>query len=105
MKLAATVDFYLYPTDISGRAQSARGWFRPVGFLQKQPALGADGDTAHELILDIGATPLSPGERRRINCGFTFQPSLEAFMRAKTFYVWDGRIIGEIALAEPGKSK
>jgi hypothetical protein len=98
MDLQVPVDFYLYPTEQSGRTTPIHGFFRPLSFLRGDPTLGVSGDLAHALILHVGGTPLVPGEKRHMTCGFTHQASFDAFMDAKKFYVRDLRIIGEITL-------
>jgi|ERR1700685_4554111 len=101
MSLEATVDLYLYPTEQSGRKSGARGSYRPIGFLRKDPKLGINGDHGHGVFFQIGEVPIEPGETRRLTCFFIYQPSYDAFMDAKKFYVWEGRIVGEVTLIAP----
>jgi hypothetical protein len=99
----ATVDLYLYPTQQSGRSAAVHGFFRPNGFSRRHPILGRNGDLAYGLIFEIGEAPMAPGETRRMTCSFIYQESFDAFMDAEKFYVWDGRIVGEVTLIAPEK--
>jgi len=62
--------------------------------------MGPDGDTGYGLFFELGERPLNPGEKRRAKLSFLVEESLDAFDKAKRFYVWDGRIVGEVTLVD-----
>jgi hypothetical protein len=100
----ATVDLYLYPTEQGGRKSAARGSYRPIGFLRKDPKLGVDGDQAYGIFFQLGDTLIAPGETKRVSCFFIYGPSFDVFMNAKKFYILEGRLVGEAALVDPENS-
>jgi hypothetical protein len=81
----------LYPTAEGGRKSAAfPGWGCPCCVSRQEPITGYDGWPL------LGDTPIEPGEQRRL--GFVFLSGEEAagIMRdAGTFYLWEGRFIGE----------
>lgn len=82
-------DVTLYPTDEGGRKLAAQpGWGCPC-CCSKTPTSCYDGWPLLE-------EPLSPGDHRRL--GFVFlsgEEAATAFRKAGTFYLWEGRIVGE----------
>jgi len=96
----ATADLYLYPTEQNGRKSAARGSYRPIGFLRKDPTFGLNGDQAYGIFFELGDTFVAPGETKRVNCFFIYGPSFDVFINAKKFYIWDGRIVGEATLVD-----
>jgi len=98
--LTVVSDLYLYPTEQSGKVGAISGPYRPLGFHRRDPVLGPNGDLAYGLFFELGQTPLIPGESRRVNLSFLVQKSLDAFKKAKRFYVWDRRIVGEVTLVD-----
>lgn len=83
-------DVYLYPAAEGGKRVAVQlGWGCPCSCSKSTDIVGYDGWP----LLDA---PLAPGERRRL--GFVFLSGEEAaaiFRRAGTFYLWEGRFIGE----------
>jgi len=79
----------LYPTAEGGRAGAiGLGWGCPCS-LTKTLQEGYDGWPLLE-------TPMEPGERRKV--GFVFlsgQEAADLFRKAGTFYLWEGRFVGE----------
>jgi hypothetical protein len=83
-------DVKLYPTDEGGRKSAAQpGWGCPC-CCSKSPMIDCyDGWPLLE-------EPLAPGDHRRL--GFVFlsgQEAADVFRRAGSFYLWEGRIVGE----------
>ncbi len=82
-------DVYLYPTADGGKKLTVHpGWGCPCSCSKSLDA-AYDGWP----LLDA---PLAPGERRRL--GFVFLSGEDAaciLRRAGTFYLWEGRFIGE----------
>jgi len=100
-RFEALADLYLYPTEQSGKTNWVWKTYRPLGFLRRDPVLGFEGDSAYGLFFELGETPLHPGQTRRTNLNFLIQESLDAFKKARKFYVWDGgRLVGEVSLVE-----
>lgn len=81
----------LYSTGEGGRASPAGpGWGCPCCVSKAEPVVGYDGWPL------LGDTPLSPGEHRKV--GFVFlsgESAAEIFRKAGTFYLWEGKVIGE----------
>jgi hypothetical protein len=78
--------------------------YRPLGFFQIDSIIGPDGTQAHGMFFKLGNNPIKPGESRRVVCSFHCRPSFDAFMEAKRIYIWDGRIIGQVTLANEKNS-
>jgi hypothetical protein len=74
------------------------------GFFQIDSIIGPDGTQAHGMFFKLGNNPIKPGESRRVVCSFHCRPSFDAFMEAKRIYIWDGRIIGQVTLANEKNS-
>jgi hypothetical protein len=81
----------LYSTSDGGRPSPAvPGWGCPCCVSKAGPVVGYDGWPL------LGDTPLAPGEHRKV--GFVFlsgESAAEIFRKAGTFYLWEGKIIGE----------
>jgi hypothetical protein len=83
-------DLWLYPIAESGKKQTVQmGWGCPCFCSKSADATHYDGwPILHE--------PLARGERRRV--GFVFlgeEEAVAALLQAGTFYLWEGRFIGE----------
>jgi hypothetical protein len=83
-------DVWLYPAANGGKGQTAEpGWGRPCFCSKSTNTICYDGwPILHE--------PLAPGDRRRV--GFVFlheEQAVEALRRAGTFYLREGRFLGE----------
>ena len=93
-QLIADVTFY--PTEAGGKKIHALpGWGCPCCPSKSLPANGYDGWPL------LGDTPLAPGEKRRL--GFVFlrpQPTINVLRKAGTFYLWEGRFIGEAVVVQ-----
>jgi hypothetical protein len=87
-------DVTMYPAAEGGRITTAYpGWGCPCCVSREQPIIGYDGWPL------LGESTLEPGDRRRL--GFVFLSGEEAaeIMRAAgTFYLWEGRFIGEAVI-------
>jgi hypothetical protein len=85
-------DVVLYPAEAGGKKISAApGWGCPCCPSKSTPV-----PIAYDCWLLLGDTPLAPGEKRRV--GFVFlhpAESVEALRKAGTFYLWEGRFVGE----------
>ena len=83
-------DVYLYSTSEGGKQVAVQpGWGCPCSCSKSADALFYDGWP----ILNV---PFAPGERRRL--GFVFLSGTDAaavLRRAGTFFLWEGRFIGE----------
>lgn len=83
-------DVTLYPTADGGKKLIAQpGWGCPCCCTKSSPVVGYDGWPQLE-------KPLAPGDRRRL--GFVFlsgEEAASALREAGTFYLWEGRYIGE----------
>jgi hypothetical protein len=83
-------DVWLYPTIDGGKKLTAQpGWGCPCSSEKSRNSVFYD---AWPLLNE----PLAPGDRRRV--GFVFLSGEEAaavLRRAGTFYLWEGRFIGE----------
>jgi hypothetical protein len=90
MKPQLIADVTLYPTAEGGKMLAVQlGWGCPCAISKAPPLVGYDGWPLLE-------QPLAPGDYRRV--GFVFLSGEEAanvFRRAGTFYLWEGRFIGE----------
>ena len=90
------VDLTLYPTELGGKVSAALpGWGSPCT-IQSERGTGWIGYDGWPL---LGNIPMKPGERRRV--GYIFLSGKEAvnYLRsAGTFYIWEGRIIGEATI-------
>ena|ERR1700690_92864 len=86
-------DVYLYPTDDGGKKLTVLpGWGCPCSCSKSSDSLFYDGWP----LLD---EPFAPGERRRL--GFVFlsgNDGAAVLRRAGTFYLWEGRFIGEATI-------
>ena len=86
-------DVYLYPTADGGKKLTVLpGWGCPCSCSKSNDVLFYDGWP----LLDA---PFAPGERRRL--GFVFlsgDDAAAALRRAGTFYLWEGRFIGEATI-------
>jgi|SRR5215472_13791709 len=86
----AVADVLLYPTCDNGNQLTAQmGWGCPCFCAKSPEAICYDG-------WPILREPLAPGDRRRV--GFVFlsgEEAVAALRRAGTFYLWEGRFIGE----------
>ncbi|HME09102.1 MAG TPA: hypothetical protein VKG25_18735 [Bryobacteraceae bacterium] len=92
-------DVTLYSAADGGKKIDAQpGWGCPCCCSKSSPFVGWDGWP----LLD---EPLAPGDRRRI--GFVFlsgEEAAEIFRKAGTFYLWEGRFIGEaVVVTASGK--
>ena len=87
-------DVTLYPTDEGGKQLAVQpGWGCPC-CCSKSATNCYDGWPLLE-------EPLAPGDHRRL--GFVFLSGVEAadiFRKAGTFYLWEGRIVGEAAVVK-----
>jgi hypothetical protein len=83
-------DVTLYTTAEGGKKLAAQpGWGCPCCCSKSSPVVGWDG-------LPLLDGPLAPGDRRRL--GFVFLSGEEAadvLRKAGTFYLWEGRFIGD----------
>jgi len=83
-------DVTLYPTAEGGRKSAVQpGWGCPCMLSKSLPLVGYDGRP-------ILNEPLEPGGHRRL--GFRFLLGEEAakmFKKAGSFYLWEGRFVGE----------
>ncbi len=88
-------DVYLYPTADGGKKLTVQpGWGCPCSCSKSTD----EGLYDAWPLLDA---PLAPGERRRL--GFVFLSGEEAAVslrRAGTFYLWEGRFIGEATVVK-----
>jgi hypothetical protein len=88
-------DLWLYPTDQGGRKSAIRlGWGCPCS-VQRDMKEAWDG---FPLLED---REMNPGESRRV--GFAFlsgQVAASALRRARKFYLWEGRFIGEATIVD-----
>ncbi len=88
-------DFYLYPSDRSGR-RGALGPVFPCMCLTKTEDTGV-----WTCRVDVGPEPMRPGERRRAE--FRFEAGAEAAARlraAGTFYLRHLGIMGEATIVD-----
>ena len=96
MSAQLVADVTFYPTACGGRASKAfPGWGCPCCVSRQQRVVGYDGWPL------LGDIPIEPGEQRRL--GFVFLSGKEAadvMRKAGTFYLWDGRFIGEAKVVE-----
>ena len=83
-------DVTLYSTAEGGKKLTVHpGWGCPCCCSKSSPVVGYDG---WPLLME----PLAPGDSRRL--GFVFLSGEEAadvLRKAGTFYLWEGRFIGE----------
>jgi hypothetical protein len=93
-------DVTLYSAEEGGRKSATLpGWGCPCCVSQQEPITGYDGWPL------LGDTSIEPGEQRRL--GFVFLSGEEAagiIRNAGTFYLWEGRFIGE-ARVIPSRDK
>ncbi len=84
-------DVTLFATEDGGRKSPALpGWGCPCCPSRQEPIVGHDG------WLLLGDKPIAPGQQRRV--GFVFllgEESANIMRKAGTFYLWEGRFIGE----------
>ena len=67
------------------------GGYRCPCFAQKDTAPGG-----WDCIIQVGETPLAPGERRRLAFAFLSGQKAAAIMKGvPMFYLWEGKFIGE----------
>jgi hypothetical protein len=85
----------MYSTAEGGKKISALpGWGCPCSASKSEPLIGYDA-------WPILTEPLAPGDQRRV--GFVFLSGEEAadvFRKAGTFYLWEGRFVGEARVVE-----
>jgi hypothetical protein len=90
-------DVTLCSTDEGGRKSAALpGWGCPCFVSRQDPIAAYDGWPL------LGDTSIEPGEQRRL--GFVFLSGEEAastIRNAGTFYLWEGRFIGEARVVGP----
>jgi len=83
-------DVYLYATSSGGKQWTVQpGWGCPCSCSKSSDAVFYDGWPLLE-------APLAPGECRRL--GFVFlggEDAAAVLRRVGTFYLWEGRFIGE----------
>ena len=90
MQPQLVADVVLYPTEQGGRPTAAYpGWGCPCVVSKTLPLVGYDGWPL------LGDEPINPGESRRLGFVFLAPEGLEAISRAGSFYLWEGRFIGE----------
>lgn len=93
-------DVVLYDTEAGGRKSFALpGWGCPCVPSKSEPIAGFDGFPL------LGDSPIGPGDKRRL--GFVFiwpEGAVPALRQAGTFYLWEGRFIGEATVIEDGVS-
>ncbi len=89
-------DVTLYPTKRGGRKSAALpGWGCPCCVSRQQPIIGYDGWPL------LGATPIEPGEQRRLGFVFLSGEKAAVIMReAGTFYLWEGGFVGEAKVVQ-----
>ena len=85
-----TVDVTLYPTEEGGRREpiAREGFGCPCKLEEKS-------DWVADCRLYLGGQQIAPGETKRVGIRFSYEPAASIFRSAKTFYLWDGRIIGK----------
>ena len=97
-------DMYLYPTEKGGREHAVHpGWGCPCARSMNPEVVGY-GTHEHPLICRDGwpqlTAPLSPGETRRAGFVFLSPEASEELREAGTFYLWEGRFIGEATVVQ-----
>ena len=93
-------DVVMYDTGEGGRKSAALpGWGCPCAPSKSEPVAGFDGFPL------LGESPISPGEKRRLGFVFSWpEGAVPALRKAGTFYLWEGRFIGETTVIEDGVS-
>jgi hypothetical protein len=84
----------LYPTDKGGRrGPTASEWFGCPCKISRDDSHGWD------CRILLGGIPMSPGETRRVEIIFLSpEQAIPALRAAGTFFLWEGRVIGEVTL-------
>jgi hypothetical protein len=70
------------------------GWGCPCMVSKMTPLVGYD---AWPL---LGDEPLKPGEKRRLGFFFGSEDGAANIMRARHFFLWEGKFIGEATVVE-----
>jgi len=87
------VDLTLYPTDRGGRrGPAAPGWGCPCTIHREE----WDGQIFHDGWPLLGDTWIAPGETRQVGFFFLLEKEAMDYLKGvSTFYLWEGRIVGE----------
>ena len=87
----------LFPTDVGGKSRPALpGYGCPCMTSKVPPFQGFDTR------LQLGGTPLHPGDQRKVGFVFLTPEGAAAMREAGTFYLWEGRFIGEATVVPNG---
>src|SRR5260221_14255480 len=92
----AFADFYLYPTDAGGRKAPMGQGYRGACYTEKDTSPGG-----WTVFIDVGETPLSPGEKRRVGISVLHDEGRKLILDVGRFYLWDGRFVGEATNITP----
>jgi hypothetical protein len=88
-------DVTMYPPTEGRKSRAFLGWGCPCCLSKEKPIVGYDGWPL------LGDTPLEPGDRRRLGFVFLMGEQAATILRnAGTFYLWEGRFIGEARVVQ-----
>lgn len=93
-KYTLTVGLRLYTPDEGGRSKDVLPGWRCPCFPAKDNTMGG-----YDCLPNL-TKPLSPGESRRVELHFLSGEAVETLRRAQTFFLWDGRFVGEATVVE-----
>jgi len=85
----------IYSTDDGGRLTAIRPGYGCSCFTEKQTSEGG-----WDARLQLGDRPLEPGAKRQVGFVFLSSEGAEAMRRARKFYLWEGRFIGEALVTD-----
>ena len=83
-------DVLIYPTEEGGRATAIQPGYGCPCFTEKQTGVGG-----WDARLQLGDQPLELGIKRQVGFVFLSSEGAEKMRRARRFYLWEGRFIGE----------
>jgi hypothetical protein len=84
------IDLTLYPTEAGGRHEpiAREGFACPCKLTKKSSEIS-------DCRLILNGVVISPGETKHVGIRFMRDEMASIFQSAGSFYLWDGRIIGE----------
>lgn len=85
----------IYPAEDGGRSTAIQPGYACPCFVEK-----VNSDEGWDARLQLGDRPLEPGMRRQVGFIFLSSEGTERMRRARRFYLWEGRFIGEALITD-----